>query len=75
MKLKEIIAALERLAPPRLQEEWDNSGLQVGFPETEVSRVLVCLDITEAIVDHEEVSLVKWAGVLLIMAGCYLIAK
>lgn len=52
MKLKEIIAALERLAPPRLQEEWDNSGLQVGFPEAEVSRVLVCLDITEAIVDE-----------------------
>ena len=52
MKLKEIIAALERLAPLRLQEEWDNSGLQVGFPEAEVSRVLVCLDITEAIVDE-----------------------
>ena len=52
MKLKEIIAALERLASPRLQEEWDNSGLQVGFPEAEVSRVLVCLDITEAIVDE-----------------------
>ena len=50
MKLREIIAALERLAPLRLQEEWDNSGLQVGFPEAEVGRVLVCLDITEAIV-------------------------
>ena len=52
MKLKEIIAALERLAPLRLQDEWDNSGLQVGFPEAEVSRVLVCLDVTEAIVDE-----------------------
>lgn len=52
MKLKEIIAALERLAPLRLQDEWDNSGLQVGFPEAEVSRVLVCLDITEGVVDE-----------------------
>ena len=52
MKLKEIIAALERMAPLRLQDEWDNSGLQVGFPEAEVSRVMVCLDITEAIVDE-----------------------
>ena len=52
MKLKEIIAALERLAPLRLQDEWDNSGLQVGFPEAEISRVMVCLDITEAIVDE-----------------------
>lgn len=52
MKLKEIIAALERLAPLRLQDEWDNSGLQVGFPESEVGRVLVCLDITEEVVDE-----------------------
>ena len=50
MKLREIIAALERLAPLRLQDEWDNSGLQVGFPEAEVSKALVCLDVTEEIV-------------------------
>ena len=31
--------------------------------------------IAAMLVFHEEVSLVKWAGVLLIMAGCYLIAK
>ena len=52
MKLKEIIVALERLAPLRLQDEWDNSGLQVGFPESEIDQVLVCLDVTEAIVDE-----------------------
>ena len=51
-KLREIIAALERLAPLKLQDEWDNSGLQVGFPDAEISRVLVCLDITEAIVEE-----------------------
>ncbi|MBP5335969.1 MAG: Nif3-like dinuclear metal center hexameric protein [Bacteroidales bacterium] len=52
MKLREIITSLEELAPLRLQDEWDNSGLQVGFPDTEIRRVLVCLDITEAIVDE-----------------------
>ncbi len=51
-KLREIIAALERLAPLKLQDEWDNSGLQVGFPDAEISRVLVCLDITEAVVEE-----------------------
>ena len=51
-KLREIIAALERLAPLKLQDEWDNSGLQVGFPDAEVSRVLVCLDVTEAVVEE-----------------------
>ena len=52
MKLKEVIDALERLAPLRLQDEWDNSGLQVGFPDAEVTRVLVCLDVTEEIVEE-----------------------
>lgn len=52
MKLCEVTAALERLAPLRLQDEWDNSGLQVGFPTSEVQGVLVCLDITEEIVDE-----------------------
>lgn len=52
MKLREVIAALEHLAPLRLQDEWDNSGLQVGFPESETDSVLVCLDVTEAIVDE-----------------------
>ena len=52
MQLKEIIAVLERLSPLRLQDEWDNSGLQVGFPDAEISKVLVCLDITEEIVSE-----------------------
>lgn len=52
MKLHDIIAAIERLAPLRLQDEWDNSGLQVGFPDSEIRRVLVCLDVTEAIVEE-----------------------
>ena len=63
MRLREIIDALERLAPPRLQDEWDNSGLQVGFPETEISGILVCLDITEAIVEEA------------VAAGCNLIVS
>ena len=46
MRLAAVIAALERLAPLRLQDEWDNSGLQVGFPDAEISKVLVCLDVT-----------------------------
>ena len=50
MKVRDIIGAIERTAPLRLQDEWDNSGLQVGFLDGEASRVLVCLDVTEAIV-------------------------
>ena len=52
MKVRDIIEAVEQKAPLRLQDEWDNSGLQVGFAGAEVNKVLVCLDVTEAIVDE-----------------------
>lgn len=44
---KEIIAFLEKEAPLFLQEDYDNSGLQWGNPDSEVQRVLVCLDLTQ----------------------------
>lgn len=50
MQIKHIIAAIEEIAPPALQENWDNSGLQVGDPSAECSGILVCLDPTEAVV-------------------------
>lgn len=50
MKVREIASAIEALAALRFQDDWDNSGLQVGDPEANVGRVLVCLDVTEEIV-------------------------
>ena len=50
MKVKEITDAIEHYAPLRLQEEWDNAGIQVGDPEAEVTGVLLCTDATEAVV-------------------------
>lgn len=52
VKIKEVIAALERFAPLPLQAGFDNAGLQVGLTEAEVSGALLCLDVTEAIVDE-----------------------
>lgn len=52
MKVKDIVNVIERTAPLRIQDEWDNSGLQVGFLDSEVGKVLVCLDVTEAIVEE-----------------------
>lgn len=47
-----MVNALERFAPLPLQEDYDNAGLQVGLTEVEVSGALLCLDVTEAIVDE-----------------------
>ena len=48
--VQEIYHYLDRKAPFSLQMDWDNSGLLVGDPAAEVSRVLVVLDITDRVV-------------------------
>jgi dinuclear metal center YbgI/SA1388 family protein len=52
MKIKEIIAALEELAPLSLQENYDNSGLITGNSEDEVKSVLCTVDVTEEVVEE-----------------------
>ncbi|MFM7765105.1 MAG: Nif3-like dinuclear metal center hexameric protein, partial [Sphingomonadales bacterium] len=52
MKLFEIIEAIEHVAPPALQEDYDNSGLLVGSPQAEVKKALLTLDTTEAVVEE-----------------------
>lgn len=50
MKLSTIINVLETIAPPSLQESYDNSGWLTGDPSWECKAVLVSLDATEAVV-------------------------
>lgn len=45
-KLKDIFDVLERLAPSRLAEDWDNPGLQVGDFSKEIKRIFLSLDPT-----------------------------
>ena len=50
--ISDIVTLLEAIAPPALQEDYDNSGLLVGEPHTEVQGVLVSLDVTEEVVEE-----------------------
>ena len=50
MKAKAIVAALEAFAPLVYQESYDNSGIQCGDPDAEVTGILLTLDITEAVI-------------------------
>lgn len=47
-----IAAEIERYAPLTLQEQWDNSGWQIGRPEAVCSGVLICVDASEAVIDE-----------------------
>ena len=61
--VREIEAALFTMAPKAGAMEWDNVGHLVGDPEAQVSRVLVSLDITQAVAEEA------------IAAGCQLIVS
>lgn len=50
MKLREICSYLDSEVPLSYQEEYDNSGLQIGDPDKEISSALVALDVTEKVV-------------------------
>ena len=52
LRIHEIVSAFEAVAPLALQESYDNSGLIVGEMGTQVSKALLCLDSTEAVVDE-----------------------
>lgn len=48
--IKKIAAAIEDWAPKATAESYDNVGLLLGRPEAEVTRGLVALDLTPAVV-------------------------
>lgn len=49
--VRDLMQVIEAVAPLKLQEEYDNAGLQCGDPAAQVQRVLCCLDVTEAVVN------------------------
>lgn len=50
--IKEITSLLETLAPTAYAEDFDNVGLLVGNPETEITGILVCHDALENVIDE-----------------------
>lgn len=52
MTVKDILNSIAEVAPLQWQESYDNAGLQVGDPGAEAKKALICLDITEDIIDE-----------------------
>jgi dinuclear metal center YbgI/SA1388 family protein len=50
--INEVISSLEKLAPPALQESYDNSGLLISNAKNKVTGALICIDVTEEIIDE-----------------------
>ena len=52
MILQNIINIIESVAPLSYQEDWDNSGLQVGDRNAEIKEALLTIDVTESVVNE-----------------------
>ncbi len=48
----QITSYLESIAPLHFQESYDNSGLLVGDPNTEITGILVSLDTIESVIEE-----------------------
>ena len=52
MLLRAIIDSIESVAPRSAQEEWDNTGMQVGDTGRDISSVLLTRDVTPDVVNE-----------------------
>lgn len=46
----DVVAFLDRFAPPRLAADWDNTGLLLGNTNAQADRILTCLTVTPDVV-------------------------
>ncbi|MEA3330943.1 MAG: Nif3-like dinuclear metal center hexameric protein [Campylobacterota bacterium] len=51
MKISQIYEFLDKLSPFELQESWDNSGLLVGDFNQEIKKIVLSIDVDEALID------------------------
>ena len=62
MQTGEIIRYLESIAPPVLQESYDNAGLLTGNRDQNIEAVLLTIDVTEKVVEE---AIEKKAGLII----------
>lgn len=52
MKVKDVYSIINQFAPYELQAGFDNSGLNLGNPEEEVTKVLLTVDVSLKVLDE-----------------------
>lgn len=56
MIVSDVLSVLDAWAPPGQKADFDRVGLQVGDPSASLTRVLVALDLTPAVIDEAAAS-------------------
>ena len=54
MKISKIYEFLDELSPFELQESWDNSGLLIGDFNQDIQKIVLSIDVDEALVESLE---------------------
>jgi len=52
MRVADVVAVLETIAPPSLAAEWDNVGLLIGDATARIRKLMLCIDLTDAVLDE-----------------------
>ncbi|MEM1330440.1 MAG: Nif3-like dinuclear metal center hexameric protein [Planctomycetota bacterium] len=53
MRVRDLVRAMESIAPPALAESWDRVGLHVGHANADLTgAILLTIDLTEAVVEE-----------------------
>lgn len=49
---EELVIHLRQIAPRELEEDWDNGGYQIFLGKKYIEKILICLEITNAVIDE-----------------------
>lgn len=52
INFNDLITEIEEIAPRDLEEDWDNSGMQINMGNKEVNKILVTLEITKKVIEE-----------------------
>ena len=55
MDTQDLISAFDTFAPTYLANDWDNVGLLVGSPDWPANKIVLTIDLTEAVL-HEAIT-------------------
>jgi len=52
MRVSDIAAAIEKIVPLELAQDWDNVGLLIGDPQKNVKNILLTIDVTKEVLSE-----------------------
>ena len=52
LKIRDLEAAMERITPSALAEDWDNVGLLAGERSRPLRRIMLCIDLREQVLEE-----------------------